>query len=48
MWRERALYLMAHRAALRTVLMRQLVLADRGGYRPAPGAEKILVYSAYR
>ena len=40
-----------YEAALRTLVMRQLVLAERGGYRPAPGAEKILVYyanSAYR
>jgi glycerol-3-phosphate O-acyltransferase len=37
--------------ALRTLVMRQLVVAERGGYRLAPGAEKILVYyanSAYR
>jgi glycerol-3-phosphate O-acyltransferase len=33
-----------YEAALRTLVMRQLVLAERGGYRPAPGAEKILVY----
>ena len=32
--------------ALRTLVMRQLVLAERGDYRPAPGAEKILVYYA--
>jgi glycerol-3-phosphate O-acyltransferase len=40
-----------YEGALRTLVMRQLVLAERGGYRPAPGAEKILVYyanSAYR
>jgi hypothetical protein len=40
-----------YEAALRTLVMRQLVLAERGDYRPAPGAEKILVYyanSAYR
>ncbi len=35
-----------YEAALRTLVMRQLVLAERGGYRPAPGAEKILVYYA--
>jgi glycerol-3-phosphate O-acyltransferase len=37
--------------ALRTLVMRRLVEDERGGYRPAPGAEKILVYyanSAYR
>jgi glycerol-3-phosphate O-acyltransferase len=32
--------------ALRTLVMRQLVVAERGGYRLAPGAEKILVYYA--
>jgi hypothetical protein len=40
-----------YEGALRTLVMRQLVLAERGSYRPAPGAEKILVYyanSAYR
>jgi len=40
-----------YEGALRTLVMRQLVGAERGGYRPAPGAEKILVYyanSAYR
>jgi glycerol-3-phosphate O-acyltransferase len=40
-----------YEAALRTLVMRQLVVAGRGGYRTAPGAEKILVYyanSAYR
>jgi len=40
-----------YKGALRTLVMRQLVLAERGSYRPAPGAEKILVYyanSAYR
>ena len=35
-----------YEAALRTLVMRQLVEAERGGYRPAPGAEKILVYYA--
>ena len=35
-----------YEAALRTLVMRQLVVAERGGYRPAPGAEKILVYYA--
>ena len=42
---------LANEAALRTLVMRQLVLAERGDYRPAPGDEKILVYyahSAYR
>jgi hypothetical protein len=31
--------------------MRRLVVAEHGGYRPAPGAEKILAYyanTAYR
>ena len=40
-----------YEAAIRTLVMRQLVEAERGRYRPAPGAEKILVYyanSAYR
>jgi glycerol-3-phosphate O-acyltransferase len=40
-----------YEGALRALVMRQLVVAERGGYRPAPGAEKILVYyanSAYR
>jgi glycerol-3-phosphate O-acyltransferase len=40
-----------YEAALRTLVMRQLVLAERDSYRPAPGAGKILVYyanSAYR
>jgi glycerol-3-phosphate O-acyltransferase len=38
-------------AALRTLVMRRLVVAESGGYKPAPGAEKILAYyanSAYR
>ena len=35
-----------YEAALRTLVMRQLVLTERGDYRPAPGAEKILVYYA--
>ncbi len=38
-------------AAVQTLVMRQLVLADRGGYKPAPGGEKLLAYyanSAYR
>ena len=35
-----------YEGALRTLVMRQLVLAERGSYRPAPGAEKILVYYA--
>lgn len=35
-----------YEAALRTLVMRQLVLAQRGGYRPAPGAETILGYYA--
>ena len=35
-----------YEAALRTLVMRQLVEAERRGYRPAPGAEKILVYYA--
>src|SRR5215208_7225278 len=35
-----------YEAAIRTLVMRQLVEAGRGGYRPAPGAEKILVYYA--
>jgi glycerol-3-phosphate O-acyltransferase len=35
-----------YEAAIRTLVMRQLVEAERGGYRPAPGAEKILVYYA--
>jgi glycerol-3-phosphate O-acyltransferase len=35
-----------YEAALQTLVMRQLVEAGRGGYRPAPGAEKILVYYA--
>jgi glycerol-3-phosphate O-acyltransferase len=35
-----------YEAALRTLVMRQLVEAEHGGYRPAPGAEKILVYYA--
>ncbi|HEV8043695.1 MAG TPA: hypothetical protein VGP38_00825, partial [Rubrobacter sp.] len=33
-------------AALRTLVMRRLVRAERGGYRPAPGSEKILDYYA--
>jgi glycerol-3-phosphate O-acyltransferase len=40
-----------YEAALRTLVMRRLVVAEHGGYRPAPGAEKILAYyanSAYR
>jgi glycerol-3-phosphate O-acyltransferase len=40
-----------YEAALRTLVMRQLVVAGRGGYRTASGAEKILGYyanSAYR
>ncbi|MBA2534236.1 MAG: hypothetical protein H0V21_04450, partial [Rubrobacter sp.] len=38
-------------AAVQTLVMRQLVLADRGGYKPAAGGEKLLAYyanSAYR
>jgi glycerol-3-phosphate O-acyltransferase len=35
-----------YEAALRTLVMRRVVLAERGGYRPAPNAEKILVYYA--
>jgi glycerol-3-phosphate O-acyltransferase len=35
-----------YEAALRTLVMRQLVLAQRGGYRPAPGADTILGYYA--
>ena len=37
-----------YEASLRTLVMRRqlVVLAERGGYRPAPGAEKILVYYA--
>ncbi|MBA2713115.1 MAG: 1-acyl-sn-glycerol-3-phosphate acyltransferase [Rubrobacteraceae bacterium] len=38
-------------AAVQTLVMRQLLLADRGGYKPAPGGEKLLAYyanSAYR
>ncbi|HEV8045245.1 MAG TPA: hypothetical protein VGP38_08700, partial [Rubrobacter sp.] len=35
-----------YEAALRTLVMRQLVVAQRGGYRPAPGAETILGYYA--
>jgi glycerol-3-phosphate O-acyltransferase len=35
-----------YEAAIRTLVMRQLVEAERRGYRPAPGAEKILVYYA--
>src|SRR5215204_970965 len=35
-----------YESAIRTLVMRQLVEAGRGGYRPAPGAEKILVYYA--
>jgi glycerol-3-phosphate O-acyltransferase len=37
--------------ALRTLLLRKLVLVERGRYRPAPGSEKILGYyanSSYR
>src|ERR687890_1231817 len=40
-----------YEAAIQTLVIRQLVEAERGGYGPAPGAEKILVYyanSAYR
>jgi hypothetical protein len=40
-----------YQGALRTLVMRQMVVAERGWYRPAPGAEKILLYyanSAYR
>jgi hypothetical protein len=38
-------------AAVHTLVLRQLVLADRGGYKPAAGGEKLLAYyanSAYR
>ncbi len=35
-----------YEAALRTLVMRQLVLAERGEYRPAPGGEKLLAYYA--
>jgi glycerol-3-phosphate O-acyltransferase len=34
-----------YEAALRTLVMRQLVLAERGEYRPAPGGEKLLSIS---
>jgi glycerol-3-phosphate O-acyltransferase len=40
-----------YQGALRTLVMRQMLVAERGWYRPAPGAEKILLYyanSAYR
>jgi hypothetical protein len=36
---------------LRTLVIRRLVLAERGWYRPAPGSEKLLGYyanSSYR
>ena len=35
-----------YEGALRTLVMRQLVLAERGGYSPAPGGEKLLAYYA--
>jgi glycerol-3-phosphate O-acyltransferase len=35
-----------YEAALRTLVMRQLVLTERGEYRPAPGGEKLLAYYA--
>jgi glycerol-3-phosphate O-acyltransferase len=35
-----------YEAALRTLVMRQLVMAERGEYRPAPGGEKLLAYYA--
>jgi glycerol-3-phosphate O-acyltransferase len=40
-----------YEAALRTLVIRWLVLAERGWYRPAPGSEKLLGYyanSSYR
>jgi glycerol-3-phosphate O-acyltransferase len=40
-----------YEAALRTLVIRRLVLAERGWYLPAPGSEKLLVYyanSSYR
>ena len=40
-----------YEAALRTLVIRRLVVTEHGGYRPAPGAENILAYyanSAYR
>ncbi len=40
-----------YEAALRTLLLRRLVLVERGWYRPAPGSGKILAYyanSSYR
>jgi hypothetical protein len=40
-----------YEAALRTLVIRWLVLAERGWYLPAPGSEKLLVYyanSSYR
>jgi glycerol-3-phosphate O-acyltransferase len=35
-----------YEAALRTLVMRQLVSAGREGYQPAPGGEKLLAYYA--
>jgi len=35
-----------YEAALRTLVMRRLVLAESGEYRPAPGGEKLLAYYA--
>jgi len=35
-----------HEAALRTLVLRRLVLADPAGYRPVPGGEKYLGYYA--
>jgi glycerol-3-phosphate O-acyltransferase len=35
-----------YEAALRTLMMRRLVLAEHGEYRPAPGGEKLLAYYA--
>jgi len=40
-----------YEAALRTLIIRRLVLIERGRYRPAPGSEKLLGYyanSSYR
>jgi len=35
-----------YEAALRTLLLRRLVLIERGWYRPAPGSEELLGYYA--
>jgi glycerol-3-phosphate O-acyltransferase len=40
-----------YEAALRTLVIRRLVLVERGLYRPSPGSEKLLIYyanSSYR